>query len=174
MYALDLKRSFRKVAPRVPVKHVVYERPVIIDAVGRAKCKERFAKGDKLITAYFEHKLVAYLFAAASDTWVGEIEDCLNVAAGEVYLYDAHTAEDYRGMRIYPSLICEAVSYFSKKGYRSALIFSSEHNVDSIKGIERSGFRRYGRVHFRNYIGLKTWRYKIEERFVNARFSNEN
>ena len=174
MYARDLKRPVKKVESEVPVRYLVHEKPAMLDSVGELEYQERFAKGDKMIGAYQKKDLVAYLFAATSDTWVGEIEDWLNVPAGEVYLYDAHTAEDHRGMRIYPSLICEAMSYYKKKGYVFAMIFSSMYNIDSIKGIERCGFQLYGAVGYHNFMGLKIWKYNMEERHVKARFRNED
>ena len=135
---------------------------------------QRLAKGDRLIVAYVKRNPVAYLFAATTDTWVGEIEDWLNIAAQEVYFYDAFTAIDYRGRRIYPSLMAAAARYFKKRGFRHAMIFSTAENKYSIKGIEKCGFRCYEVVDYRNFLGLKSWYYQIGAKHVKARLGNEN
>jgi ribosomal protein S18 acetylase RimI-like enzyme len=174
MYALDLKRPLQMVAPKVAVTCSVRESPVAIDLIGESMCEERYAKGDRVIVAYIKQNPVAYLFAATTNTWVGEIEDWLDIPQGEVYLYDAYTAGDYRGMRIYPFLMCTAARYYKRKAYRFVMIYSEAHNIDSIKGIERCGFQCYGVVDYRNFFGLKSWCYGTGDRYVKARFRNED
>jgi GNAT superfamily N-acetyltransferase len=174
MYALDLKGVIKMVKPQIPVKYSVHEGPVSIDPIEDLTRDERYAKGDRAIVARVKRHQVAYLFAATTDTWVGEIEDWFNIPQGEVYLYDAYTVADYRGRRVYPFLICAAADYFKKRAYRCAMIFSAAYNKDSIKGIEKCGFRCYEVVDYRNFLGLKSWHYRVGERYVRARLGNEN
>jgi GNAT superfamily N-acetyltransferase len=174
MYALDLDVVIPRVKPLLPVRYAMHQGRVRIDTVAASTQEQRVAKGDRIFVAYIKHQPVAYLFAAMTDTWVGEVEDWLNIPAREVYLYDAYTAADYRGRRIYPFLMTAAARYFKKHAYRFALIFSTAENMDSVRGIERCGFKCYETVDYRNFLGLKSWHYRLGERHVKARLGNEN
>ena len=174
MYALDLGGVVPRVKPLMQVKYAVHKSPVRIDTVAASTQQQRAAKGDQVVVAYIEQHPVAYLFAAITDTWVGEVEDWLNIPAREVYLYDAYTAAEYRGRRIYPFLMTTAAHYFKKRACRFALIFSTAGNTDSLRAIERCGFKCYEVVDHRNFLGLKSWRYRVGERNVKARLGNES
>jgi hypothetical protein len=67
-----------------------------------------------------------------------------------------------------------AAHYFKKRAFRFAMIFSTADNRGSIKGIERCGFKCYEVVDYRNFLGLRSWRYRVGERHVEARLGNEN
>jgi GNAT superfamily N-acetyltransferase len=105
---------------------------------------------------------------------VGEVEDWLTIPPREVYLYDAYTAAKYRGQHIYPFLMAVAAQYYKKRGYRFVLIFTITENTGSIRAIERCGFECYEIVDYRNFLGLKTWRYRKGDMRVATRLSNEN
>jgi GNAT superfamily N-acetyltransferase len=173
LYALDLGGSIRTVKPKNGIAYSVHKRSGPVGMIESSRCERRFAKGDRAIVAYIKHNPVAYLFAATTDTWVGEIEDWLSIVSKEVYFYDAFTAVRYRGRGIYPSLLCRGAAYFKKRGYRHAVIFSTARNRDSIKGIEGCGFSCYETVDYRNFFGLKTWYYRVGERYVKTRLGNE-
>ena len=172
MYALDLEKSIRKVKPSLPVKGSV-QSGMIEGITGILHCEERFAKGDEAVCAFLRKELVAYLFAARTDTRVDEVDDLLIVGKEEVYLYDAFTLPAYRGSGIYPFLLNTAAMYFKKQAYSFALIFSTADNRSSIRGIEKSGFTGYGSVSYRKFLGWKSWDYRIGERHVNSRFEHE-
>lgn len=174
MYALDLDEVIPGIKPLIPVRYAVHEGPAHMDTVAAPTQEQRAAKGDRVAVAYVKRYPVAYLFAATTDTWVGEVEDWLDIPPQEVYLYDAYTAADYRGRRIYPFLMAATAHYFKKRAFRFAMIFSTADNTGSIKGIERCGFKCYEVVDYRNFLGLKSWRYRVGERHVEARLGNEN
>jgi ribosomal protein S18 acetylase RimI-like enzyme len=174
MYAFDLKERINPVEAEALVDVSVHGTPVKVGRLPRSVIESRLEKGDKIFIAEHNNEPVAYLFAATSNTYIGEIDDWLMVNRGEVYLYDAFTAPEFRGRRIYPHLITEAAVHFKNRGYEHALIFSTVQNILSIKGITRCGFKCYKTVWFRNFLGWKSWRYQDRERFVDSRLSSEN
>jgi GNAT superfamily N-acetyltransferase len=174
MYALNLDRVIPRIKPAIPVSHVVQQTPVQIDTIAASTQEQRVAKGDRIVVAFIKQRPVAYLFAATSATWVGEVEDWLTIPPREVYLYDAYTAAKYRGQHIYPFLMAVAAQYFKRRGYRFVLIFTTAENTGSMRGIERCGFECYETVDYRNFLGLKSWHYRKGDRHVAARLSNEN
>jgi len=173
MYAFNLTRNVKTVKPLLEVKESVHGSKLKDDLIGVTKSAERYAKGDMIVAAYLEKKIVAYLFAATTDTWVGEVEDMLRVKSNEVYFYDAFTLPPYRGKGLYPYLLCVAASYFQRQSFSCALIFSAAGNQSSIKGIQKSGFRYYGSVYYRNLFGWRSWYYRVGERHVESRFACE-
>lgn len=174
MYALDLDLVIPGVKPLLPVRYAIHQGRVRIDTVAASVQEQRVAKGDQIFVAYMKQQPVAYLFAAMTDTWVDEVDDWLNIPAREVYLYDAFTVPACRGRRIYPFLMTTAARYFKKRAYRFALIFSTAENTNSARGIERCGFKCYETVDYWNFLGLKSWRYRLGERHVKARLGSEN
>lgn len=131
------------------------------------------AGGARFFVAYHNDAPAGYLFATTKDCWVGEIDDWLRVEEKEVYLYAAYTKPQFRGMNIYPYLITEAADFFKGVSYEYAMIFSTGQNVSSQKAIERSGFRLYGKVHYRNLLGWRSWRTTIGDRHVRSRLRTE-
>jgi GNAT superfamily N-acetyltransferase len=174
MYAVDLKKKICPVESQVVVDVTVHATPMQLGRVRQSVLESRLEKGDKIFTAEHDGSCVAYLFAATGKTHLGEIDDWLIVDSNEVYLYDAFTTSQLRGKGIYPHIITQALVYFKHRGFKHALIFSTAYNTASIKGIERCGFRCYEIVWYRNVLGWKSWRYKVRERFVGSRLSNEN
>lgn len=174
MYAIDLKKKISLVNAEVGVDVSTHSTPVALGGLQKSAIESRLEKGDRIFVARYNRTPVAYLFAAPSKTYIGEIDDWLIVDRKEVYLYDAFTAPELRGKRIYPHLITEAARYYKNRGYRRAMIFSTAQNVVSVKGITRCGFECYEIVWYRNFLGWKSWKYQGRERLVDSRLSREN
>ena len=174
MYAFDLGNKTNVIRPETMVNVSVHDKPLEARILQRSIIEERLARGEKIFIAYHQNSPVAYLFAAANDCWIGEIDDWLVVARNEIYLYDAFTSPEYRGRGIYPFLIYRAVDYFRKKSYRYIMIFATASNCESIRGIEKCGFRCYEIVNYRNFLGWKSWHFIVGERYVGSRLGNEN
>ena len=174
MYALDLKNEIYITNPEMVVNLVVHERPVEVRILEKSTVDKRVARGEKIFVCYHQKNPIAYLFAAVSDCWIGEIEDWLVIDPEEIYLYDAFTSPEYRGKGVYPYLICRAVSHFKNRSYKYAMIFATANNTESIRGIEKCAFERYEVVNYRNFLGWKSWHFRVGERHVGSRLSNEN
>jgi GNAT superfamily N-acetyltransferase len=174
MYAIDLRRDISIVKPSVTVKVSLSDRPSDIDILSASTIAGRSARGDRIIVAHHQGILVAYLFATTTECEVGEVDDSLDVAQKEVYFYDAYTRPVFRGKGIYPHLITKAAEYFQSESYEHAMIFSAKTNLSSNRGIEHSGFKLYGTVHYRNFLGRRSWEIKLGERYVRSRLRIES
>ncbi len=79
----------------------------------------------------------------------------------EVILEGGYTFEKFRGNRLHPSIITDRLRICKESGYKWALGYIEENNAASLKGAERTGFKRFGRVPelkfmfftFRKYLG---------------------
>ncbi|UCG30476.1 MAG: GNAT family N-acetyltransferase [candidate division WOR-3 bacterium] len=174
MYALSLRIEIPAVRPSITVKLSFGERPFEVDMLKASAIAERAARGDKIFAAYHQGIPVAYLFTTTRECRVGEIDDWLEVKPNEVYLYDAYTRPSFRGKRIYPFLITKVAEYYRNEAFDYAMIFSTENNASSNKGIERCGFNIYETVYYRNFLGWKSWQTKIGERHVGSRLRIED
>jgi GNAT superfamily N-acetyltransferase len=174
MYAVDLRKKIQGIESQLVVDISVHTKPVPLGRVQKSVIESRLEKDDKVFIARSNGDLVAYLFAATSKADIGEIDEWLIVGQNEVYLYDAFTVSRVRGKGIYPRLIAHASAYFKNQGCKHALIFSTSGNTASIRGIERCGFRCYETVWYRNFLGWKSWRYDVRDKFVTSRLSNED
>lgn len=163
----------RVVKPLISIRSVIYDHPVDIEGLQASVIARRMARGARLFVAFHEDTPAGYLFAATEDCRVGEIDDWLRVEENEVYLYAAYTGPRFRGRRIYPHLVTRASDHFKGLSYEYAMIFSTGENVSSQKGIERSGFRLYEKVHYQNLLGWRSWRVRIGDRHVRSRLRVE-
>ena len=173
MYATALKDDISIVRPSVTVKVSVTDRPSEIDMLTASTIAARSARGDRIFVAHHHGIIVAYIFATTEECTVGEIDDSLDVAQNEVYLYDAYTRPVFRGKGIYSYLITKATEYFKNESYEHAMIFSTKDNLSSNRGIERGGFKLYETVQYHNIMGRKSWEIKLGERYVRSRLRIE-
>jgi len=60
-------------------------------------------------------------------------------------IYKCFTAPEWRGRGLYTAGLCSARQWLAKAGVAAAVIDVHERNLPSIRGIERSGFRAFGR-----------------------------
>lgn len=174
LYERALQMPVNVVEPMVAIRSVVYDRPAEIRMVQASIAAQRIARGDRLFVAYHENTPVGHLFAAIRECQVEEIDDMLYVEEKEVYLYAAHTGSEFRGKHIYPHLITRASEYFKRESYEYAMIFSTEENARSRRGIERSGFSLYEEIDYRNLLGWRSWRIRIGDRHVRSRLRIES
>ena len=64
----------------------------------------------------------------------------------EAILEGAYTFEKFRGNRLHPSIITDRLRICKERGYKWALGYIEEKNAASLKGAERTGFKRFGKV----------------------------
>jgi len=170
----DLKNEIPTTIPKVAVDIKVYNHVINLRNLERSTIEERVNKGDRIFVALYQSKPVAYLFVATTSTRVSEIDDTLRVNSKEVYIYDAFTYSEFRGNKIFPTLITSVARFFRDLSYSCVLIFVACSNLSSIKGIERAGFDCYQVIHFYNLLGLRMWSYKTRSLCVRSRFINED
>lgn len=173
LYFLDLRNSILSIKSKLAIEIALCDRALDLENMRPSIIRERLSRGDRIFVAYHRSKPVAYLFTTTTECWVSEIEDNLIIGLDEIYLYDAYTRAEYRGNRIYSCLITSAAQFFKKLSYSNALIFATNSNILSAKGIERSNFYCYQTIHFYNLFGLRSWDYSKRNKLIQSRFSNE-
>lgn len=67
----------------------------------------------------------------------GRSED---VVPGQFWIYESWTSNAARGLGIYPSVLVRILSDHFERGLREGVIYTSEHNVASQRGILKAGF----------------------------------
>lgn len=63
-----------------------------------------------------------------------------------------------RGLGIYPRVISAITDYLGKKGMTRVFMCVHEENQPSIRGIEKAGFHRVGRINLRKVLGFQVSR----------------
>jgi RimJ/RimL family protein N-acetyltransferase len=66
------------------------------------------------------------------------------------------TLPDFRGKGLYPAALETIQEYLKQNGFHRCFICVRDDNLSSIQGIEKSGFRRVGEIHFRKIFGFQT------------------
>ncbi|HIE05579.1 MAG TPA: hypothetical protein EYP58_02130 [bacterium (Candidatus Stahlbacteria)] len=173
LFAFNLKGEISTINAGKEVDVGIYDRPIKSELIKKSTVEERLNRGEVLFLAKDNSGEIGYLFATKSRCWVSEVEDWFEVEDSEVYLYDAFTKEEHRGMHIYPFLIYQAVRHFKTQDLSQALIFSTAANRSSIKGIARARFSIYQTVNFLNLCGLRIWKLSTRRCDVRSRFRVE-
>lgn len=68
------------------------------------------------------------------------------IVDGDVWIYSARTAEWAKGRSVYPAVLRYIMRDSAAMGCHRAWIYVAEENVPSIRGIEKAGFIRVGRL----------------------------
>lgn len=82
---------------------------------------------------------------------IEEIEDTIDIGPDAVYIFDAVTVPDYRGMGLYPHLLDRIARVYDDK---TKLVAAARRNVASSRGIERAGFRPLATYKFLKLSGV--------------------
>ena len=64
---------------------------------------------------------------------------------GDVFIGPCYTAPDFRGQGIYPRVLQWLCREMARRGHKRAMIATAVQNAASISGIEKAGFRPFGR-----------------------------
>ena len=65
------------------------------------------------------------------------------------------TIPEFRGQGLYPRTLRKIAGYLHQKMLKRAFICVNEENVSSVKGIEKAGFKRLGKVRLRKVAGIQ-------------------
>jgi hypothetical protein len=119
--------------------------------------ERRIRRGDVCYLVYVDGALAHYSWVQFKGT-VNIIGNAVTAGLekGQFCVYDCCTAGWAKGKKIYPSTISRVVSDYFTRGFSSALIYTTKHNIASQNGIRRAGFKqcatlkalRFGRHYF--------------------------
>jgi len=134
-------------APLPPgLELVLHESPAIAGDATRAWHQDapaRLAAGQACAAVRAQGTVVAYCWATTSPAPVEEIRCHVVPGGDEVYLYDAYTAPEWRGRRLFPAMLAALTGFARTRGRRRALIFVLASNRASARAIEHAGFERF-------------------------------
>ena len=173
LYVRDLGKVINEPKPELPINIQLLKKPLPLENVSPKIVFEHLAAGHNIFVAFYNNRPVGYLFTTTSRSWVAEIRDHFVVAPQEVYLFNAYVYRMFRGKRVYQTMLTFILKYYRKKSYTKALIFTTQNNVNSRNGIEKAGFKRFRYVHFKNFLGRRSWQYSRRNSDSQSYFSHE-
>jgi hypothetical protein len=108
---------------------------------------ERFAKNDQCFVGILDGQIVFLSWIRSEGNMeMTETGDLLKIGEKEIYIYDCFTLGEYRGKKIYPSVLGEIIK---KHPDFKKIIYCDAKNTPSEKGILAAGFvlkKKYRRL----------------------------
>jgi hypothetical protein len=114
----------------------------------------RFAHGDEFFGWLMNGRVVSFGWVMYQDRKLGPIK--LAEATGRAFLYNFHTLEEYRGRRLYPSLLLAVRHVLGHEKVTEFVIDVDVCNIASARAIEKGGFALAAQVTFTTL--LARWR----------------
>jgi Acetyltransferase (GNAT) family len=148
LWLLDLSEpSFIAPVPRVNVQfqYVGSESTLLLaQAMGLGSPEEvikRFDAGKQCYIGNVENVVVTYGWVTYDKEMIGELGLNIRLLPGEAYIWDCATLQDYRGLRLYPSLLWYIVGELRSQGVRRIWIGADADNLPSQVGMRLCGFQ---------------------------------
>lgn len=105
--------------------------------------QDRFLRNHIICCYVYENHVITYGWINVNSThYLGELDLEMDLNERYEVLYDFHTNIDYRGKGLYPKLLVQMCLRNSK----NKLIYSFAQNKNSIRGIEKAGFKYLGKL----------------------------
>jgi len=106
----------------------------------------RFAHGDEFFGWLIDGRVASFGWVMYQDRKLGPIQ--LAEATGRAFLYNFHTLAEYRGRRLYPSLLLAMRHVLGLERVTEFVIDVDVRNIASARGIEKGGFALAAQVAF--------------------------
>jgi GNAT superfamily N-acetyltransferase len=158
-------------APLPPGLEVEVHEPMAAGGAAAAwhpEARARLAAGEACALVRAHGAVVAYCWSTTAPAPVEEIRRHVVPAGDEVYLYDAYTAPEWRGKRLFPAMLTLLLAAARARGRRRALIFALAANRASTRAIEHAGFQHFLAIS-RVSIGGTGWLWVRGPRSARAR-----
>jgi GNAT superfamily N-acetyltransferase len=110
--------------------------------------RERLAKGEICCVIFQGARVLSFCWMAFEQKDVGEIEQRVKLAHGDVYLYQAYTVPKFRRKNLYATVLTHIIEFAKERSYKRLLIFSLAQNRFSRRGILRAGFTHFQTIFF--------------------------
>jgi hypothetical protein len=132
--------------PRVEAhfQHVGSEAaPLIAEAMGLGSPEEvfkRFDAGKHCYIGNVDGVLATYGWVTFDKELIGELRLHIRLSPGEAYVWNCATLPEYRGLRLYPSLLWYIVGELQAQGLKRIWIGADADNLPSQVGMRLCGF----------------------------------
>jgi hypothetical protein len=117
--------------------------PLLTEAMGLERAEEvfkRFDAGKHCYIGDVDGVLATYGWVTFDREMIGELGLHIRLSPGEAYIWDCATLPEYRGLRLYPSLLWYIVGDLLAQGLKRIWIGADADNLPSQVGMRLCGF----------------------------------
>jgi hypothetical protein len=111
-----------------------------------------FAKGDECFAIFDGDKLASVGWYARTPTAISTSQR-LHFDPSWAYMYKGYTIPAYRGKRLHGIGMSLALQSFSERGARGLISYVEFNNLQSLRSVERTGYRLFGDIYLANIGG---------------------
>src|SRR5215469_5465581 len=147
LWILDLsEKSQPGPIPRVEVQFQRIDSeaaPSLGQAMGLDSPEEalkRFDAGKHCYTGIVDGAIATYGWVTFDKEFIGELQLHIQLSWGEAYIWDCATLPEYRGLRLYPSLLWYIIGDLQAQGLKRIWIGADSDNLPSQVGMRLCGF----------------------------------
>jgi GNAT superfamily N-acetyltransferase len=147
--------------PRLPVAISLLERTEITEylefraGTSAGQIERRLDAGHCCFAGRYHGHLVATSWAATAQAWMHYLVCEVQLAPGEVYIYDSFTRPDCRGRGVSPAIGIEMLHHFRAAGYQRAVRAISPENRANLHAVAKTGYRPHCIM---GYVKVGPWR----------------
>ena len=147
LWLLDIS-ELSQIGP-IPRIEVNFQRAVseaalsLVQAMGPGSSEEvhkRFDAGKHCYIGNVDGLLTTYGWVTFDKELIGELGLHIRLSPGEAYIWDCATLPEYRGLRLYPSLLWYIIGELQAQGLRRVWIGADADNLPSQVGMRLCGF----------------------------------
>ncbi len=99
--------------------------------------------GETLTVLYVGRRIVGFVRASFKNRYSPDIDEYIQLNAGEVYLYDLHILPEYLNTHLFSYLLATSARKFLEKGFSRVLLGTMDHSPRYRTLLEKAGFRLY-------------------------------
>lgn len=138
--------------PRVPVSLSILKRGESekvreIWPVDLKKIEERLKEGHLCFLGTLDNLPVSYHWVQTSGMhFVQPAGKDMSIDEGRFMIYHTRVADEVKGKRINPFVICTILTEMKNNGYTEGLIYTASTNISNQKSLERIGFKKITEV----------------------------
>jgi hypothetical protein len=119
--------------------------------------REALDKGDDCFAMFDGDRLASFGWYSNQPTLVAD-GLMLHFDPSWVYMYKGYTHPDYRGKRLHGIGMSLALRAYTERGSRGLISYVKSNNFQSLRSIERMGYRIFGDIYMARVLGKPvTW-----------------
>lgn len=113
--------------------------------MSREFVESALTKGDDCLAIYDQGRLASFGWYSSHPTRISE-GLVLHFDPSWVYMYKGFTHPDYRGKRLHGIGMALAAQAYTKRGFRGLISYVASNNLQSLRSVERMGYRTFGDI----------------------------
>jgi hypothetical protein len=119
--------------------------------------RDALSKGDECFALYDGDRLASFGWYSNQPTLISD-GLLLHFDPSWVYMYKGYTHPDYRGKRLHGIGMSLALRAYTERGSRGLISYVKSTNFQSLRSIERMGYRIFGDIYLARVLGRAvTW-----------------